>query len=57
MKRYMLFIGAPYEGEGAHDFFEDFDSLEEAAEVALMQSSGGWYHIFDTETKSIVMEG
>jgi hypothetical protein len=57
MKRYLIFGGENYYAKGGfHDFLSSHDNLGAAA-LCAQQYDGydvEWWHIFDSETKTIV---
>lgn len=57
MKRFLLFVGSNYHPEGGwDDFFDDFDTIEEAENTAF-NFGFEWYHIVDSTTKKKIDEG
>jgi len=59
MKRYLLFAGDNYYPCGGwEDFIEDFDDLQKArdrgAAEEVADGLGRWWHVVDSETKSVV---
>ena len=58
MKRYLLFVYSQYYPTGGwNDFAGDFATVENAKEMLLVLKSldSEWWHIVDTETKTIVV--
>ncbi len=61
MKRYLAFAGfVYYPNKGMEDFIGDYDDLEQAATDARTkakeESSYSWYQVYDTITKTIVVD-
>lgn len=61
MKRYLAFAGAIYyPNKGMEDFIGDYDDLEQAAidarDKAKEEGSLSWYQVYDTVTKTIVVD-
>lgn len=61
MKRYLLFAGDQYYPRGGmYDLRGDFDTLEEAVEVAsrgepmIAESGYDWWHVVDSEIMDVV---
>jgi hypothetical protein len=57
MKRYLLFAGPEYYASGGfHDFINCFASPSEARQAAESMRVD-WWHVFDVETRKIVLWG
>jgi hypothetical protein len=57
MKRYLLFAGPEYYASGGfHDFADSFATQLEARQAAESMSVD-WWHVFDVETRKIVLWG
>jgi hypothetical protein len=55
MKRYLIFGGEIYYARGGfHDFLSSHDDLPTALSCAEDDGRYEWWHIYDSETKTIV---